>query len=293
MIFIIALLWIFKTPKTNIIDAGELKIKLLEQEPINRKFAWNGSLPDFIDANFDKAMERGINLYDCHVEYHYMNNDIIIGWIASGPTISTNNIYLESASIYKSSNNDIVIYGYEGRAFKKLTVSQEGTAVQTVIPDYHIPLAEKAIMAYEIKNGYYLSIGERIALYKNQKQVGEAITIEDTPYRIYQNMILTTEGTLYMPYVITEDGEESLYMQVVASRIEESYLTDNSSKIVDGELLDINSMRIGNTKFPVVTNGKMFEVYVPNEFKTYQKYMAGETELTPEMDLGWHSVQIY
>ena len=46
----------------------KLDIQMLDEEPTNREFSWEGEIPDFIQKIFKKSMKKG-SIYNCKLKW--------------------------------------------------------------------------------------------------------------------------------------------------------------------------------------------------------------------------------
>lgn len=287
----------------------ELTVEQFAEDPLNgRDFAWDAEdLPAFIMADYDKATLRD---YD-GVEYNFGENKIRVEeeiYFDDDLEICVNfdlGWKLHNFSIYSSGEN-IIIYGYWNKEFRRITVgkTKESIVKEILTLDPGVPFsANSKYISSQAKKDYIFVIAEdmrTVSAYKDNAIVGNEIVLPEEILGFYDSIMILAKfddysNKLYMPYVISNNGKEEFVCIEIAS-----VTTEEISNVADAEHIDASQTYTTNySAWMGYVGCYIFEnedgalrMIVPNEIQKYADYRRGTGVLDAEDDLGWHWITI-
>ena len=252
-----------------------------ENEPTNRDLSWDSEYPEFFQKDIEYLQKHEEISY---VEYRYktykFSIDITDEELSS---LTIGNDYLTNYSLYRSGDS-IIVYGECSSMFLRYELNQKYSAAyepEVITKNVNVPISEKASKVLYWRYNCYLCISENqkeVFVCKDKKVVGEKYVSDVGGLRFvdYQ-YIADADNNLFMP-IIYEDESENLVLDV--QKMGNADFGKNDEKLgtfVLSGLYDLPAVKDGlNTKF-----------FVPQNIKSYKRYLDSRFPYDTDTNLGW------
>ncbi len=259
----------------------ECLVGKFENEPTNRDLAWDSEYPEFVQKDIEYLQKHEEISY---VEYRYktykFSIDVTDDELSS---LTIGNDYLTNYSLYRSGDS-IIVYGECSSMFLKYELNQKYSAAyepEVITKNVNVPISEKASKVLYWRYNCYLCISENqkeVFVCKDRKVVGEKYVSDVGGLRFvdYQ-YIADADNNLFMP-IIYEDESENLVLDV--QKMGNADLGKNDEKLG-------NLVISGLYDLPAVKDGLNTKFFVPQNIKSYKRYLDSRFPYDTDTNLGW------
>jgi len=291
-------------------DLNHFKDKFPE-DPVDRDFAWDSELPDFIKNDIQKLLDEEVEeiwyVFD-EIEDSESGNIIKIS-LLYGTDIpywdfgNGNDVYIwdiNNCSIYKTEDG-FVVYGEDSKSFNKININKSICDNTILTFDTKLPFSEMDNLFHlELPNGYQLCVekdAHTVRLWDKGNLIQEITVNEKITDTIDNRWLYTTNHKVYMPYVIEGLQYSQLYIEEI-KEIDFSELERGSyHHFVDDYnfpnqvFLKLNEAV--SISFPILMwKSGIMEVLIPQDISLYTGYQTGTKKLAVTDNLKWMTVSL-
>lgn len=270
----------------------DYKVSQLPEEPAGRTVSWDNELSGFVEDDFAKVKKNKTKLtYEYGSEklfFEYEDGNI---WLNIGSVGDIRN-----CSIYKNSNNEIIVYGTNtDEEFVKFCFSKL-QAGYIFLGNYNVPLNIETTTVAELIDGYYLCIDEnKVFACKDKKVVTTAnYNIKSKVSRV----ISTNIGGYYSSYPLIYTEDKSLYLPIVVASGDENVKVEMKHLISDIDIPDsisqFNCIDVDDywLSIPMYENGSESILFIPSNMDMYSEYFYNEKPMESDDGTDWKAVPL-